>query len=156
MVRRVAVRSPPGDTWRAAATLAYGALPFALYVPLWRELTTRTALLIAFPVLYVWGAVAIWMALRDTPPPQTPRMRSVMLAGASLIYAAVSLTLLGAAGFAILMRLWSPIEGTMVVSLLLVVPGLPLGALAGWASLNLFMAARVAQSSRDADAPTIS
>jgi len=139
--RRVALRSPPGDPLRAAAVLAAGAFPLALYIPLWRELTTRNALVVAFPILVVWCGAAYYMALRETPPVLTPARRAFVLGGGALIYGAIALVGLGGALITLFLLLWGLPPPTILIGCALIIGvGLGLGGLSGWAALRMWAA----------------
>jgi hypothetical protein len=141
IVRRIARRSPPGDFLRAAAVLAAGALPLSLYIPLWRELTSRTALIVAFPLLLVWCVTAYVMALRSNPPRLTPARRIFVLGGGAMIYGTIALVGFGGAVFTMAMlNGGNPPMGAIVACLLIAAAGLGLGILSGWSALRLWSA----------------
>lgn len=141
VARRVALRSPPGDFLRATAILAGGALPWSLYIPLWRQLTTPTALLVAYPTLLVWCCVAFFMALRRDPPALTPARRLFVLGGGAVLYGAIALISLGGAAFTLLlMASGVPPTDVLLVGLIVSAAGGALGALSGWAALRLWAA----------------
>ncbi|MET0274391.1 MAG: hypothetical protein ABW360_15495 [Phenylobacterium sp.] len=141
IVRRVATRTPSGDHWRAAAVLAYGAFPFSVLVPWWRELTAWPVAIAVFPVLFAWGLAAQIIALRDKGPVRPPRVRALMLAGGGAICGAVALPLFGGAGIGLLMGVWEPPPGAALISPLIILLCLPLALATGYASLKLFGAA---------------
>jgi hypothetical protein len=92
IVLRVDRRSPPGDSARAAAILAFGLLgwplaaaPFVLAIVL--GLPDRAPDLM-FPVVFGSGLASMLLAARHTPPAAPTTKRSAFLAVGALIYLA--------------------------------------------------------------------
>jgi hypothetical protein len=84
-----------GQGPRAAAILAFGLLPWALFLsPARAWLSTWTGLAIAFPVFYAWGVAVLFIAMRDQPLSRSPAFRAALLAGGALIYGAIAVVLL--------------------------------------------------------------
>jgi hypothetical protein len=141
IVRLVAGRTPPGDHWRAAAVLTYGAFPFSVLIPWWTELTAWPGAIPVYPILFVWSLAAQVVALREKGPVRPPRVRALMLAGAGAICGAIALPLFGGAGIGLLMGVWEPPPGAALISPLIILLCLPLALATGYASLKLFGAA---------------
>jgi len=64
----VAHRPEGGEVGRTAKILALGACPLGFFLLLWAELTTRTGLLVMYPVVAVCGVAAMWIASLNKAP----------------------------------------------------------------------------------------
>jgi hypothetical protein len=144
-LRRVATRSPRGDTWRAAAVLAYGVLPGLLLIPPHTIFSDWPGNLVVAPLAIITGAVAQIIAMREKPPLRTPAFRARMLAGGAVIYALAAAPLLGGAALGVMMGVWDPPAGAAVLSPLLMFVCLPLAIASGYVSLKLVREARAAR-----------
>lgn len=125
-----------GDPRRAAAAVAYGALPYALYIPYWDRLNTSQAYFIAFPPLAIWGLIALLIAIREKPLPQPPIIRAVSFAGAGLLYAILSLGALGGGAF-LFYCIPGAVPALRFAFMILAAIALILGALLSWAAVSL-------------------
>ena len=75
-VWHVAVRPEGGSPSWVAKVLAAGAWPYAYFPLLWPQLTTRTGLMVMFPIIAASGLAAIWIAefkgVRGVADPSPP------------------------------------------------------------------------------------
>lgn len=149
LIRRVAIRQPAGDTWRAAAYIAYGAAPFALFIPFWSELTAWPTSLFAYPLVVAWSVTAMVLAVLNRPEPAPSRRRATFLGLAGAIYAvAAGPIFLGFwAGF--LSGHWTPPDDETVLALLPMLLGAPIAAGAAYLAIELL--GRASEMSRTLD-----
>lgn len=137
LVRRVAVRAPPGDMWRAAAFVAYGALPFGLFIPFWSVLTAWPVSLAVFPLLAVWAGGALTLAASKRPEMTSPPRRSAFLAVAGAIFAVAAGPIYLGFAIAFVVRAWVPPDDSTILTLVAFVIGLPFACLATYAAIEL-------------------
>ncbi len=127
IIMRTAMNGPPGDPYRATAVLGLGLAPWAVTVALIGPLSTRTGLIIAFPVIYLWGATAMAIAGFDWLRPKSPRSRRGVLVAGAVIYALFAAILFAGVFFA-------PLGGFLGTVAFI------LGALAAFAAIRLALA----------------
>jgi len=100
IILRTAMNGPPWDPYRATAFLGFGLAPWALVLLLIEPLSTRTGLIIAFPVIYLWGATAMAIAGFGLLRPKSPQARRRSLVAGALVYALFAAILLVGVFFA--------------------------------------------------------
>jgi hypothetical protein len=100
IILRTAMNGPPWDPYRATAVLGFGLAPWALVLPLIESLSTRNGLIIAFPVIYLWGATAMAIAGFGLLRPKSPGSRRGVLVAGAVIYALFAAILLAGVFFA--------------------------------------------------------
>ncbi len=83
VIDRVRWRRPRGDMRRAEAGVACAFAPWLLFIPLWDALTTREALVLAYPVIVTWTCAFWWLALDSWWPHRGPRYWIALSIGAA-------------------------------------------------------------------------
>ena len=127
---RVAMRTPQGDKAVAAAVLGLGATPWLICLLGLDWLSTRTGLIVTFPLVFLCGAAGMAAAAFEWPRTRTPRGRSGVILAGAFAYALFAVLFLGA--------VWL---GVADVGGLLTVPIVLVGGISAIAAMALFQAA---------------
>jgi hypothetical protein len=154
-VRHVDDRGAAADPVRTAAVLAFGLVPIAAYIPLWRDLASRTAMTIEFPIVFAWTCATLVLAVRENPPPLPPSQRTALIAGSAVIYGLVSAITLGGAVFILVLLQTGPPPPTGAdFALAMVVVGLLIGAPSTWGAMRLWRLRAAPYPSPSAPSPS--
>lgn len=137
LVRSVRLRDPPDDPWRTAAWVAYGALPFGLYIPFWTSLTAWPLSIAAYPAVVAWSSACLVMGGLSRPMRGSPRRRAAFLGVAGAICAVAAGPVYLGFGVAFVTGSWSPPDGAVAPMLLALVLGAPVAGLSAYAAIEL-------------------
>jgi hypothetical protein len=137
LIRYVAIREPPGDTWRAAAYIGYGAAPLGLFIPLWSELTAWPTVLVSYPLVVAWCVTAMVLAVLRRTPPAASRGRAVFLGGAGVIYAVAAGPVFVGFWIGLLTGRWTPPGEAYAAALAPLIIGIPFAAGAAYVAIEL-------------------
>ena len=134
---RVHIRQPEGDTWRAAAFVAYGALPFGLFIPFWSELTAWPASIAAYPLVAIWSSTGLLLAVIEWPRLRSPRLRRSFLALAGVICAVAAGPMYLGFLFGFFTGRWTAPDDEFVIAGLALLGGLPWAGATAYAAVEL-------------------
>ncbi len=93
---RVAMRTPKGDPNAALAVLGIGLWPWLIFLFAVDWASTRTGLIVTFPLIFLFGAATMIAANFDWPRTKTPGGRSTLLMVGATVFGLYAVLFLAA------------------------------------------------------------